>query len=113
MELDWTERGLVVAGDGTADPAGVARLAAAAGWPLLAEPSSGARHGPTALSSYQFLLDCAEFASGYQPDVIVSAGRPGLTRGQLALLRRGADTPRRADPGAWPLVRPGQNGDRS
>jgi 2-succinyl-5-enolpyruvyl-6-hydroxy-3-cyclohexene-1-carboxylate synthase len=90
MELDWTERGVVVAGDGTADPAGVARLAAAAGWPLLAEPSSGARGGPTALSSYQFLLDCADFADGYQPDVLVSAGRPGLTRSQLALLRRGA-----------------------
>ena len=90
IELDWTERGVVVAGDGTADPAGVARLAAAAGWPLLAEPSSGARRGPAALTSYQFLLDCADFAGAYQPDVIVSAGRPGLTRGQLALLRRGA-----------------------
>ena len=90
LELDWTERGLVVAGDGTSDPAGVARLAAAADWPLLAEPSSGARRGPAALSSYQFLLDSAEFAARYQPDVIVSAGRPGLSRGQLALLRRAA-----------------------
>jgi len=103
LELDWTERGLVIAGDGTADPAGVARLAAAAHWPLLAEPSSGARGGPTALSSYQFMLDSAEFAARYQPDLIVSAGRPGLTRGQLALLRRSA--PRHVvltqGPGRW------------
>ena len=90
LELDWTERGVVVVGDGALDPAGVVRLAADAGWPLLAEPSSGARQGPLALSSYQFLLDCPAFTSAYQPDVIVSAGRPGLTRGQLALLRRGA-----------------------
>jgi 2-succinyl-5-enolpyruvyl-6-hydroxy-3-cyclohexene-1-carboxylate synthase len=90
LELDWTERGVVVAGDGAAEPAGLVRLADDAGWPLLAEPSSGARHGPHALGSYQFLLDCAEFMASHQPDVIVSAGRPGLTRGQLALLRRGA-----------------------
>ncbi len=90
LELDWTERGVVVAGDGALDPAGVVRLAADAGWPLLAEPSSGARQGPVALSSYQFLLDSPAFTSAHQPEVIVSAGRPGLTRGQLALLRRGA-----------------------
>ena len=90
LELDWTERGVVVVGDGALDPASVVRLAADAGWPLLAEPSSGARQGPVALSSYQFLLDSPAFTSTHQPEVIVSAGRPGLTRGQLALLRRGA-----------------------
>ena len=90
LGLDWTERGVVVVGDGALDPAGAVRLAAVAGWPLLAEPSSGARQGPFALTSYQFLLDCPAFTSAHQPDVIVSAGRPGLTRGQLALLRRGA-----------------------
>jgi 2-succinyl-5-enolpyruvyl-6-hydroxy-3-cyclohexene-1-carboxylate synthase len=90
LELDWTERGIVVAGDGTLDPAGAVRLATDAGWPLLAEPSSAARHGATALGSYEFLLDCDEFIGSHQPDVIVSAGRPGLARGQLALLRRGA-----------------------
>ena len=91
LELDWTERGVVVVGDGAADPAAAVRLAAEAGWPLLAEPSSGARHGPVALGSYEFLLEAAEFTAAYVPDVIVSAGRPGLTRGQLALLRRGAN----------------------
>jgi 2-succinyl-5-enolpyruvyl-6-hydroxy-3-cyclohexene-1-carboxylate synthase len=87
LTVDWTERGVVVAGDGTANPADVARLAAQAGWPLLAEPSSGARHGPAALSSYQYLLDARGFLAAHRPDLIVSAGRPGLSRGQLALLR--------------------------
>ena len=58
-----------------------------AGWPLLAEPSSGARQGPAALSSYPYLLDAPGFARTHQPDLIISAGRPGLSRGQLALLR--------------------------
>jgi 2-succinyl-5-enolpyruvyl-6-hydroxy-3-cyclohexene-1-carboxylate synthase len=87
LVLDWTERGVVVAGDGVADPLALAALAAQAGWPLLAEPSSGARQGPTALSSYPYLLDSRGFAGEHQPDVIISAGRPGLSRGQLALLR--------------------------
>jgi 2-succinyl-5-enolpyruvyl-6-hydroxy-3-cyclohexene-1-carboxylate synthase len=87
LTVEWTERGVVMAGDATADPAGVAGLAARAGWPLLAEPSSGARQGPTALSSYQYLLDAADFISAHRPDLIVSGGRPGLSRGQLAVLR--------------------------
>jgi 2-succinyl-5-enolpyruvyl-6-hydroxy-3-cyclohexene-1-carboxylate synthase len=87
LTVDWTERGVIVAGDGTAHPAGVAELAAEAGWPLLAEPSSGARRGPAALRSYQYLLDAPDFIATHQPDLIISAGRPGLSRGQLALLR--------------------------
>lgn len=105
VELDWTERGVVVCGDGTADPAGAAALAEQAGWPLLAEPSSGARQGPAALACYQYLLDNASFAAAHEPDVIVSAGRPGLSRGQLALLRGSRSTARHvvlaAGPGRW------------
>jgi 2-succinyl-5-enolpyruvyl-6-hydroxy-3-cyclohexene-1-carboxylate synthase len=86
VELDWTERGLVLCGDGTANPQSLAELAAAAGWPLLAEPSSGARHGAAALRCYQYLLDSAEFLAAHRPDLIISTGRPGLSRGQLALL---------------------------
>ncbi|HUA43478.1 MAG TPA: 2-succinyl-5-enolpyruvyl-6-hydroxy-3-cyclohexene-1-carboxylic-acid synthase [Streptosporangiaceae bacterium] len=87
LMIDWTERGVVVAGDGTASPAAVARLAEQAGWPLLAEPSSGTRHGPAALRSYQYLLDAPDFIAEHRPDLVVSAGRPGLSRGQLALLQ--------------------------
>jgi 2-succinyl-5-enolpyruvyl-6-hydroxy-3-cyclohexene-1-carboxylate synthase len=91
LMLNRTQRGIVVAGDGTAGPAGLAALAADAGWPLLAEPSSGARHGPAALGSYPYLLDAPAFTRAHQPDLIISAGRPGLSRGQLALLRGAAD----------------------
>jgi 2-succinyl-5-enolpyruvyl-6-hydroxy-3-cyclohexene-1-carboxylate synthase len=85
--LDWTERGVVVCGDGDYDPGPLLGLAEAAGWPVLAEPSSSARRGPNALSSYGYLLDSPEFTAGHRPDLIVSAGRPGLSRGQLGFLR--------------------------
>jgi len=105
VELDWAERGLVVAGDGTADAGGLVTLAEEAGWPLLAEPSSGARHGRTALTAYQYLLESAEFLADWRPDVLVSAGRPGLSRGQLALLhaagQRGPHLVLQQGPGRW------------
>ncbi|HXP21379.1 MAG TPA: thiamine pyrophosphate-binding protein [Streptosporangiaceae bacterium] len=88
-ELAWTERGLIVCGDGDYDPGPLLELAAEAGWPVLAEPSSGARSGPNALPAYQYLLAAPGFVAAHRPDVIVSAGRPGLSRGQLALLRAG------------------------
>jgi 2-succinyl-5-enolpyruvyl-6-hydroxy-3-cyclohexene-1-carboxylate synthase len=86
LELPWTERGLVVCGDGDYDGAALAQLAQQAGWPVLAEPSSGARQGRAALSGYQYLLGSAGFMAAHRPDVIISAGRPGLTRPQSALL---------------------------
>jgi 2-succinyl-5-enolpyruvyl-6-hydroxy-3-cyclohexene-1-carboxylate synthase len=91
LELPWTERGVVVCGDSDDDPAPLLRLAAEAGWPVLAEPSSGARHGPNALSAYSYLLDVPEFLAGHRPDLIVSAGRPGLSRGQIAFLGGGGE----------------------
>ena len=87
LALDWTERGVVVCGDGDYDTAPLLDLAEAAGWPVLAEPSSGARSGPNALSAYGYLLDSSAFVAGHRPDLIISAGRPGLSRGQLGFLR--------------------------
>ena len=86
-ELDWTERGLVVCGDGDYDAGPLLELAREAGWPVLAEPSSNARTGDNALGAYQYLIGNSEFIEAHRPDVIVSAGRPGLSRAQLALLR--------------------------
>jgi len=86
LGVPWTERGVLVCGDGDYDAASLLRLAEQAGWPVLAEPSSGARHGPNALAAYPYLLDAPEFLAGHRPDLIVSAGRPGLSRGQLAFL---------------------------
>jgi 2-succinyl-5-enolpyruvyl-6-hydroxy-3-cyclohexene-1-carboxylate synthase len=90
LEIPWAERGLVVCGDGDYDAAALVRLAERAGWPLLAEPTSGARHGPNALSAYQYLLASPGFAAAHRPDVLISAGRPGLSRAQLGLLAAGA-----------------------
>jgi len=86
MELPWTERGVVVCGDGDYDDAALVKLAEDAGWPILAEPSSDARRGPNALSAYQHLLAAPEFIAAHQPDLIVSAGRPGLSRAQSGFL---------------------------
>jgi 2-succinyl-5-enolpyruvyl-6-hydroxy-3-cyclohexene-1-carboxylate synthase len=86
LELPWAERGVVVCGDGDYDAAALVELAERAGWPVLAEPSSGARRGPGALAGYQYLLASPRFMAEHRPDVIVSAGRPGLTRPQSALL---------------------------
>jgi 2-succinyl-5-enolpyruvyl-6-hydroxy-3-cyclohexene-1-carboxylate synthase len=86
FEVPWTERGVVVCGDGDYDAAALVALAERAGWPVLAEPSSGARRGPNALAAYQYLLATPEFMTAHQPDLIVSAGRPGLSRPQSGLL---------------------------
>ncbi|MGE5131822.1 MAG: 2-succinyl-5-enolpyruvyl-6-hydroxy-3-cyclohexene-1-carboxylic-acid synthase [Gemmatimonadota bacterium] len=89
LAVPWTERGVVVAGDGAA-PEPLLRLAEEAGWPVLAEPSSGARRGPCALGAYQYLLASPEFLASRRPDLLISAGRPGLSRPQQAFLRAGA-----------------------
>jgi 2-succinyl-5-enolpyruvyl-6-hydroxy-3-cyclohexene-1-carboxylate synthase len=91
LELPWTERGLVVCGDGTCDAAALVELAERAGWPVLAEPSSGARRGANALTGYQYLLASPRFMAAHRPALIISAGRPGLSRPQSALLRLGRD----------------------
>jgi 2-succinyl-5-enolpyruvyl-6-hydroxy-3-cyclohexene-1-carboxylate synthase len=86
LALPWSERGMIVCGDGDYDTAALAELAEQAGWPILAEPSSGARRGPNALTGCQYLLASAEFMAAHRPEVIISAGRPGLTRPQSALM---------------------------
>ena len=112
LDLPWTERGVIVAGDGAAGPSGLLRLAAAAGWPVLAEPSSGARQGGHALGAYQYLLEHPAFLAAHRPDLVICAGRPGLSRGQTSFLRQAAADGARqvilaqgpgrwADPGAY------------
>ncbi len=86
-ELPAAERGVLIAADGDYDPGPLLALAEARGWPVLAEPSSNARNGPNALSAYPYLLGTGEFVSRHRPEVIVSAGKPGLSRQQIAFLR--------------------------
>jgi 2-succinyl-5-enolpyruvyl-6-hydroxy-3-cyclohexene-1-carboxylate synthase len=89
LELPWSERGVVVCGDGDYDARPLLELAQTAGWPVLAEPSSPARRGPNALTAYQYLLGTPEFLAAHRPDVLISAGRPGLSRPQTAFLAPG------------------------
>lgn len=75
---------VVVAGDGAGPDA--RRLAESAGWPLLAEPSSGARGGTHALAAYRVLL--GDPALGGRVRSVVLLGRPTLSRPVSALLAR-------------------------
>ena len=75
---------VVVAGDGSGALA--RRVAEANGWPLLAEPSSGARGGPNAVPAYRLLL--GEPALGGAVRRVVVLGRPTLSRPVQALLAR-------------------------
>ncbi len=110
-------RGAIVCGPGTeevAEPA--ARLAAATGWPLLAEPTSGVRCGEHdrshVVAHYDVLLRVRRFAAAHAPELVLRVGdtptleaAPGMARGRPPGAPRPArrlarsDAPRRADPG--------------
>jgi 2-succinyl-5-enolpyruvyl-6-hydroxy-3-cyclohexene-1-carboxylate synthase len=73
-----SRRGVVVAGrhERYDAPLGGAAAAfcAAAGWPLLADPLSGARRGAAAVAHYDALLRDEAFAGAYRPDFVLRIG---------------------------------------
>ena len=74
-------RGLLVVGWGAAvDPAAVDAFAAAAGWPVLADPISGARRGPAAVSTYDSLLRVEAFARDHRPDLVLRIGAASTSK---------------------------------
>jgi len=90
---------VVVAGDG-AGP-GAALLAEAYGWPLLAEPTSGACHGPSLVRAHRLVL--AHSALTERVERVVVLGRPTLSRPVQALLASAAEVVVVAPDGAsWP-----------
>ncbi|WP_448073461.1 2-succinyl-5-enolpyruvyl-6-hydroxy-3-cyclohexene-1-carboxylic-acid synthase [Georgenia yuyongxinii] len=94
-------RTVVVAGDG-AGPA-ARELAEAAAWPLLAEPTSGARAGANAIGPYRLLL--AEPALGGAVERVVVVGHPTLSRPVSTLLGRpDVEVVVVAPGGTWPDV---------
>ncbi len=71
-------RGLVVAGRDERHHTPLGRAAAewcaTAGWPLLADPMSGARRGEAAIAHYDALLREEAFAGSHRPDLVLRVG---------------------------------------
>ncbi len=84
LVLDPAVPTVVVAGDDAGPPARV--LAERAGWPLLAEPTSGSRTGANAIRTYRLLLGDRSLADRVQR--VVVHGHPTLSRPVSALLAR-------------------------
>ncbi len=74
-------RGLILAGRASrTTPDDVAALAAATGWPVLADATSGVRHLAAAVTTADALLRHSGFAADHRPDVLVRLGRPATSR---------------------------------
>ncbi len=70
-------RAVVVAGRAERDPAlgeAIAAFAAAARYPLLADPLSGARRGPAAIAHYDALLRDGRLAAELRPELVLRIG---------------------------------------
>jgi 2-succinyl-5-enolpyruvyl-6-hydroxy-3-cyclohexene-1-carboxylate synthase len=80
-------RGLLVAGWGAdLDLAAVDAFAAAAGWPVLADPLSGARRGAAAISTYDGLVRAPRFAAAHRPSLVVRVGGAPTSKALTAWL---------------------------
>jgi len=70
-------RAVVVAGRDERDPAlgeAIAAFAATAGYPLLADPLSGARRGPAAIAHYDLLLRDEQLGGELRPELVLRIG---------------------------------------
>jgi 2-succinyl-5-enolpyruvyl-6-hydroxy-3-cyclohexene-1-carboxylate synthase len=88
LHVPPTRRGVLVVGDGAVNVKRYVAAASMAGWPVLAEPNGNARYGDHALSAHHFLLGVPEFVERHRPEVVVTLGKPGLSRPLLSFLRR-------------------------
>ncbi len=80
-------RGVLVAGWGSdLDPGAVDAFAAASGWPVLADPLSGSRRGPAAVSTYDGLVRATRFAAAHRPTLAVRVGAAPTSKALTAWL---------------------------
>jgi 2-succinyl-5-enolpyruvyl-6-hydroxy-3-cyclohexene-1-carboxylate synthase len=99
-------RGVLVAGrHERRTPLGhaAARFCKLLGWPLLADPMSGARRGDAAVAHYDALLRDAGFAREHTPDLVLRVGDLPVSKPLRTWLASLTDIPQAAlDPeGAW------------
>lgn len=79
-ELDH-QRGVIVAGGRHGvEIAAIDALAERLGWPVLADPTSGCRHLPTAITAFDALLRHDGFARDHAPQIVVRIGRPPASK---------------------------------
>jgi 2-succinyl-5-enolpyruvyl-6-hydroxy-3-cyclohexene-1-carboxylate synthase len=85
-------RGLVVVGDidDPDDAAAAVELSEACGWPLHSEPSGNARAGKYTLAHFSLLAGDPQFLAAHMPEIVVTVGKVGLSRGVLAAVRGAA-----------------------
>lgn len=100
--LRTIERGLVIAGPGPYSGSEPAEIAAALGWPLLADPPSNARRGDNAVSTYDALLRVERFAEDHRPDALLRFGSLGISKALMSHIRN-APLQILVDPDAAPL----------
>ncbi len=79
-------RGVIVISD-PHSAQGALSLARALRWPVLAEPGSMARVADVGVQHYATLLSDPDFVNSHQPDVVITAGRFGLSRAVAAFVR--------------------------
>jgi 2-succinyl-5-enolpyruvyl-6-hydroxy-3-cyclohexene-1-carboxylate synthase len=89
-------RGVVVAGRYERDTGfgeAAAAFCTAAGWPLLADPLSGARRRAAAVAHYDALLRHAPFAQSMRPDIVLRVGDLPTSKPLRAWLAGMSDVP--------------------
>ncbi len=79
-DLDRARGVMLVGGRSGVDPADVAALHRATGWPIIADPISAMRHLPGVVTTADSLLRHEAFAEAHLPDVIVRIGRPAASK---------------------------------
>jgi 2-succinyl-5-enolpyruvyl-6-hydroxy-3-cyclohexene-1-carboxylate synthase len=104
--VETSKRGVLVAGRherGTSLGQAAAAFCEAAGWPLLADPLSGARRGDAAVAHYDALLREQQFASEMRPDLVLRVGDLPVSKPLRSWLASLSGIPQVAlDPeGAW------------
>jgi len=110
-------RGVIVAGSGAGRPETIRHLAATLGWPVLADPRSGARipgaPGAPTVAAADALLRVDSFASEHVPEIVLRLGEPWASKvvaGWLASSARAGAVHVLVDP-HWAWRDPGRDAD--